>query len=69
MENKQDICNLLSIALKATDNCRDLLAIEYHKDKDAETVDVVFAGGRRTVNVAMDSGTSMIRDIMMNLGV
>ena len=66
-ENKQEICNLLAATLQATSNASDLVALTY-RDED-ETVEVLFAsGGKRVVNVAMDSGTAMIRDIMRGLG-
>lgn len=67
MENKRMICNLLLKTLRATDNARDLVSLTY--DAETETVTALFeSGGKRVVNVAMDSGTAMIRDIMENLG-
>lgn len=66
-EDKQEICTLLCETLQHTNNCRgDLLRIIYHEED--ETVEVVFLNGTRVVNVAMDSGTAMIRDIMTHLG-
>lgn len=66
-ENKQKICDLLLITLQATSNAADVLSLIY--DEESETVTVTFlSGGKRVVNVAMDSGTAMIRDIMANLG-
>lgn len=66
-EDKQEICTLLCETLQHTDNCRDdLLRIIYHEED--ETVEVVFLNGTRVINVAMDSGTAMIRDIMTHLG-
>lgn len=68
MENKQRVCDLLCHALQATDNTYDCEALNYNAEK--ETVTVVFeGGGKRIINVAMDSGTAMIRDIMRGLGV
>lgn len=66
MEDKQKICDLLAEALRATDNAFDLVSLTY--DKDEEIVEVRFLGGNRRINVAMDSGTAMIRDIMNHLG-
>ena len=67
MEDKQNICNLLLITLQATESAADVVSIVY--DNDSEMVTVTFeGGGYRKVNVAMDSGTAMIRDIMENLG-
>lgn len=67
-EDKQMICNLLKKTLQATDNASDLCDLVYHKVDNDEIVIVIFAGGTRSVNVTMDSGTAMIRDIMANLG-
>jgi len=67
-EDKQKICNLLKKTLQATDNASDLCDLVYAKVGKEETVMVIFAGGTRSVNVTMDSGTAMIRDIMSNLG-
>ena len=67
MEDKQNICNLLLITLQATRDAHDVVSIVY--DNGSEIVTVTFeSGGYRKVNVAMDSGTAMIRDIMKNLG-
>lgn len=67
MEDKQNICNLLLITLQATRSASDVVSIVY--DNDSEIVTVTFeSGGHRKVNVGMDSGTAMIRDIMKNLG-
>ncbi len=62
-ENKQKICDLLAETLRATRNQHDLLSLTYNDE--SETVEIGWAsGGKRRVNVAMDSGTAMIRDIM-----
>lgn len=66
MEDKQKILNLLCRALQATDNASDLLSLTYLPHEDA--VIVRFKNGRRRVNVALDSGTAMIRDVVNNLG-
>lgn len=66
-ENKQLICDLLLKTLQATRGASDTVSIEYFDE--SETVIVTFeSGGKRVINVAMDSGTSMIRDIMKGLG-
>ncbi len=65
-ENKQAICDKLAEALRLTRNCRDdLIGLEYEPTR--EQVTVHFIGGDIPVNVAMDSGTAMIRDIMRAL--
>ena len=68
-EDKQKICNLLCEALQATDNAADLVSITYIEDtQNTQHAKIQFMGGHRIVNVSMDSGTSMIRDIVNNLG-
>lgn len=63
MEDKQLICDLLLPVLQATRNLHDLADLTY--DAEHELVIATFASGyRKTANVAMDSGTSMIRDIV-----
>ena len=53
--------------LQATANAADIVSLTY--DAERESVTMKFEnGGSRIVNVAMDSGTAMIRDVMANLG-
>lgn len=70
MEDKQNICNLLLKTLQATDNAHDVVSITYERTCNYdEVVTVKFeSGGYRKINVSMDSGTAMIRDIMNSLG-
>lgn len=66
-ENKQKIMDLLAEALKETRGASDLVSLDY--DAKKERVTAIFAGGgKRLINVAMDSGTAMIRDVMMQIG-
>lgn len=66
MEDLQLICNLLTKTLRATSNLSNLSSLEY--DSKIETVKAIFDDGRiRTANVAADSGTSMIRDIIAQI--
>lgn len=70
-EDKQRICDLLLKTLQATYDASDLVALEYAyiESEDKEIVTARFSGGGiRRINVSMDSGTAMIRDIMKNLG-
>lgn len=69
MENKREICNLLCETLKATRDQEDLMALKYKKDKSGlELVTVIYnGGGTRVINVTMDSGVAMIRDILKSL--
>lgn len=62
-EDKQKICNLLLPTLQATRNLYDLTDLRY--DASTELVIATFSSGYiKKANVAMDSGTSMIRDII-----
>lgn len=68
MENKQLICDYLTLALQKTRGAHDLVSLNY--DSEEEVVYGTFSGGdTRTCNVAADSGCAMIRDIMRQLGV
>lgn len=77
MEDKAKICELLLKTLQATRNLHDLVSLEYCKhDHDPnypnynglETVTATFANGyKKKVNVEMDSGTSMIKDILKGI--
>lgn len=63
MENKQRILDLLLPALRETRNLHDLVELEYRGDR--ELVYAKFASGNyKIVNVAMDSGTAMICDVV-----
>lgn len=68
-ENKQDICTLLCEALRATRDQEDLIAITYDKNTIGdETATLTYLNGyKRSVNVTLDSGIAMIRDILKNL--
>lgn len=60
MEDKQKILDLLLPALQATRNLADLV---YREDR--ELVYAKFASGNQKIaNVAMDSGTALIRDVI-----
>ena len=68
-EDKQAICCALAQTLWLTDGGSDLLALEYKSDDGSragrEMVVIHYlGGGKRRVNVSLDSGTAMIRDIM-----
>ena len=66
MEDKQEICNLLCAALKATRDQHDLIEIVYQRRaNDRETATLFYENGtKRIVNVSMDSGIAMMRDIL-----
>ncbi len=63
MEDKQKILDLLLPALQATSNLHDLQSLTYRAD--GEYVIAYFGKGRsKMVNVAMNSGTAMISDLV-----
>lgn len=64
-EDKDNICKLLCKVLQLTRGASDLKSLDFNPD--SEIVTAVFEGGSRTINVACDSGTAMIRDIMNHL--
>lgn len=64
-EEKQLICSLLCAACRETRGLFDLQALKY--DSEKETVTAFFPGGSKVNNVAADSGTAMIRDIMKHI--
>lgn len=64
-EDKQEICDLLLPALQATREYKDLISLTY--DKESEYVVAKFSKGIKSINVTMDSGAAMIRDIMRRL--
>lgn len=65
MENKQRILDLLLPALQATRNLEDLEDLEY--DAEHEVVIATFEGGIKRANVAADSGTAMIQDVISQI--
>lgn len=66
MENKQEICNLLCVALRATRDQSDLTDVIYRQmPNDNEIVTLFYENGhKRSINVNMDSGIAMIRDVL-----
>ncbi len=66
MENKQLICDYLLETLKLTRAHGDLETLTF--DPKTEIVTGTYkSGGKVTINVACDSGVSMIRDIMRKM--
>ena len=65
-ENKREICKALLPVLQMTSNLKDLIDLEYVVTEDGmETVIATFESGyKKIANVNIDSGTSMIRDII-----
>lgn len=65
-EDKETICKLLCKVLQKTRGAADLVSLTY--DSESEIVTAAFEGGTKKINVAMDSGTAMVRDIVNHLG-
>lgn len=65
-EDKHLICKMLCRTLQLTRNLFDLLDLSF--DPETEIVTATFiSGGKKHVNVAGDSGTAMIQDIMAHI--
>ena len=65
-EDKQRICSALAPVLRLTRNLYDLAYLHY--DPETETVKATFLNGNaKTANVALNSGTAMIRDIIQQI--
>lgn len=63
MEDNQRICDLLALTLKETREFNNIKGLRY--DEQYEIVTAEFAsGGKRLINVSMDSGIAMIKDIL-----
>lgn len=67
MENKQMICDRLLETLKLTRQLYDLIDLDYIEEKEL-VVAHFEGGGKKEINVAMDSGIAMIRDIIRGIG-
>lgn len=66
-EDKRKICELLLQTLQSTREYRDLVDLEYHDNEytDDAYIYARFASGSVTrINVSLDSGSAMIRDIL-----
>ena len=64
-ENKKEICEKLTSVLQATGNLWDLVSLEYSNSENGEIVTATFLNGAtKTANVALDSGTAMILDVV-----
>ena len=67
-ENKKEITKALLPVLQMTRNLWDLIDLEYREDEEVSGIEVVIAtfrnGHRKVVDVTMDSGTALIKDII-----
>lgn len=64
-EDKEMICHLLCKTLQKTRGCADLRSLNF--DHEDEIVTAIFESRSQKINVACDSGTAMIRDIVNHL--
>ena len=70
MENKQEILDKLAEVIRLTRAGDDLYHFEY--DEKRELVYAFFGDDKypsRTINVALDSGWAMIKDVVNNLHI
>lgn len=65
MEDKQKILDLLVPALQAMRDQHDLVSLIYEEKSDTrQEVVINYDNGSRRVNVSLDSGIAMVRDIL-----
>lgn len=70
MENKQQILDYLLKAIQATRAGNDVSELQY--DAEKEMVYVYFGGSDfadRSINVAMDSGIAMLKDVINHIDI
>lgn len=70
MEFKEEICDSLCETLRKTRKYSDLVSLVYQEffENDDEIVTATFTNGsKKVIDVTMDSGYAMIRDIIENL--
>ncbi|MBP5412824.1 MAG: hypothetical protein J6Y47_06200 [Bacteroidales bacterium] len=69
-EDKQYILNLLLKAIQATRAGNDVTGLEFNPK--TEIVNVYFGGSgfpSRTINVAMDSGIAVLKDVINHIDI
>ena len=70
-ESKSEIIRALLPVLQMTRNLEDLIDLEYQTDPEVSGIEVVIAtfrnGHRKVVDVTMDSGTAMIKDVIKGI--
>lgn len=67
--SKQVICDLLCKAIQATQAGDDLVALRYDPKAEIVHADFTEAYDARQINVAMDSGWTMIKDIVNHIDI
>lgn len=66
MENKHEILDKLLLVLQATDNLHDVVKLEYLEENEL-VVATFDSGYSKIANVALDSGTAMICDVIRQI--
>ena len=69
MEQKQEILNKLLEAIQLTRAGEDVTALRFDPEKELVHVDFVSGQDGRIINVAMDSGIAMLRDVLNNIDI
>ena len=67
--SKQVICDLLCKTIQATQAGDDLTALRYDPKEEIVHADFRSAYDLRQINVAMDSGWAMIKDIVNHINI
>ena len=68
-ENKQAILDMLLMAINKTRAGEDVIALRYDPAKEIVHVDFISGEDGRIINVAMDSGWAMIKDVVNNIDI
>ena len=69
MEPKQEILNLLVKAIQQTRAGQDVVDLRYDPDKEVVYVDFEHSQSGRIINVALDSGWAMIKDVVNHIDI
>lgn len=68
-ENKQAILDILLMAINKTRAGEDVIALRYVPMKEEVHADFISGEDGRIINVAMDSGWAMIKDVVNNIDI
>lgn len=69
MEDKQKILDALLVAINATRAGNDVTNLRYDKEKEVVYVDFESGECGRIINVAMDSGIALLKDVINNIDI
>lgn len=68
-ENKQLILDRLLLAIRETRAGQDVVNLRYDPEKELVHVDFMSGNDGRIINVHMDSGWAMIKDVVRHLDI